>query len=94
MRHHHSALYQNARKNQEITRRRTIKRRLFAGRKRVPCCFCGKRLTMDQATLEHIIPKSRGGEFVIENLTISCWRCNQRRGDMPFDDFHRRGKAA
>ena len=87
MRRHHSVLYENARKNQEITRRRRMKARLFAGRTRVACCFCGKLLTIKQATIEHIVPKSRGGEFEFENLTLSCQPCNSRRGDIGYDEF-------
>jgi len=87
VRFRHSVLYQNARKGQEITRRRRMKRRLFAGRERVPCCFCGKLLTLRQATIEHVVPKSRGGEFEFENLTLSCQPCNSKRGDTGYEEF-------
>lgn len=47
----------------------------------VPCFVCGKHVKWDDATNEHIKPKSKGGTDAIENLAISHYRCNQRRGD-------------
>lgn len=38
-------------------------------------------------TLDHLIPKSRGGQDVIENVVCSCRRCNQARGNTPADLF-------
>lgn len=38
-------------------------------------------LARDMATLDHVHPKSRGGSHDIENRVISCYRCNQRKGN-------------
>lgn len=46
------------------------------------CMYCG--LAGHKAgglELEHVIPKSRGGRNVWENLVASCRRCNQRKKD-------------
>jgi hypothetical protein len=32
-------------------------------------------------TLDHVIPRSRGGESVWENVVTSCGPCNLRKGD-------------
>jgi 5-methylcytosine-specific restriction endonuclease McrA len=50
------------------------------------CAFCGVRMegTGSEAnapTFEHIIPRSKGGSDQLENIVISCWRCNHLRGD-------------
>jgi 5-methylcytosine-specific restriction endonuclease McrA len=55
------------------------------------CCeWCGKAIAlggktrrngMTLATLDHIIPVSRGGLNVTENLKWACVDCNSRRGD-------------
>lgn len=52
------------------------------------CCWCGKtcRLTVvpqhpDRATVEHVIPKSRGGSNMLPNLRVACYACNNARGD-------------
>lgn len=31
------------------------------------------------ATLDHIVPLSKGGEHVSENLQCACWRCNHHK---------------
>ena len=64
------------------TRNRQLKRKLLA--KSSVCIWCGKALTLNTATLEHIIPLKRGGSNGMDNLGVACKRCNQTRGhDMP-----------
>jgi 5-methylcytosine-specific restriction endonuclease McrA len=43
------------------------------------CQYCGKR-TRD-LTLDHIIPRSRGGQSTWENLVASCRACNGKKGN-------------
>ena|ERR1700761_1955247 len=48
------------------------------------CCYCGLRLEKvhpNRATIEHVIPLSRGGPDKAENMVIACRRCNGRRGN-------------
>ena len=47
------------------------------------CCYCDKPFnqTSRKATIEHIVPVSRGGTNDIGNLAIACKRCNSRRGN-------------
>lgn len=40
------------------------------------CVYCG---ATERLAIDHIIPHSRGGEKVFENLLTSCWTCNSRR---------------
>ena len=42
------------------------------------CQYCGKNGNL---TLDHVIPKSRGGRDHWENVVVSCVRCNNRKGD-------------
>lgn len=39
------------------------------------------------ATVDHIIPDSRGGSRTIENCVCACYGCNTDRADMPAVDF-------
>lgn len=41
----------------------------------------------DWPTVEHIIPKSRGGTNDLENLTLACWWCNNQRWIQDHDLF-------
>lgn len=50
----------------------------------IVCCFCNDELSFRTATLDHIIPHSKGGLANLWNLAIACSRCNNERGD---DDF-------
>lgn len=46
----------------------------------VPCFVCGESVSHRAATLEHIVPRSRGGGNAASNLAISHGRCNNSRG--------------
>jgi len=46
----------------------------------VPCFVCGKHVKIEDATLEHIKPQSKGGTDEMNNLAISHFRCNQKKG--------------
>ena len=43
------------------------------------CQYC--KLKGDQLTLDHIMPRSRGGKDTWENLVAACVRCNVRKGN-------------
>jgi 5-methylcytosine-specific restriction endonuclease McrA len=56
------------------------------------CCWCSrpvsiKRKRRDSATIEHVIPKSKGGTSDPENLAMSCARCNSSRGSTDAEKF-------
>lgn len=42
------------------------------------CQYCG---TTEELTLDHVVPKSRGGKTNWDNLATACKRCNSRKGD-------------
>lgn len=61
---------------------RGVKRRLLVEDPR--CYWCGKHLDKKTATLDHIIPLSRGGTNGLDNQTLACYDCNQnRRNHLP-----------
>ncbi|NNF03635.1 MAG: HNH endonuclease [Rhodothermales bacterium] len=47
-------------------------------RDRGRCQYCGSR---DRLTIDHVMPKSRGGKDTWENLVAACVPCNNRKGD-------------
>jgi 5-methylcytosine-specific restriction endonuclease McrA len=49
-------------------------------RDRYICQYCGKPLKSQEVTLDHILPKSRGGQSSWENLAACCPRCNVKKG--------------
>lgn len=45
------------------------------------CCqYCGVSLPPQQMSMDHIIPRSRGGKTNWENVVCSCIKCNTRKG--------------
>jgi hypothetical protein len=44
------------------------------------CWLCGHALGLN-VTLDHVIPRSKGGGSSIENLRLAHYECNQRRGN-------------
>lgn len=55
-------------------------------RDNLTCAYCHVKLVVkgkDAATLDHIIPRSKGGLAVATNLVTSCAPCNRKkRGDL------------
>ena len=43
------------------------------------CAYCGSG--SNRLTLDHVVPRSRGGTSVWENVVTSCAPCNHRKGD-------------
>jgi hypothetical protein len=57
---------------------RKVKVRMFKRQKK--CHWCSEKLTLDTATVDHVIPLSRGGLDNDNNRVLACSPCNQRRG--------------
>jgi 5-methylcytosine-specific restriction endonuclease McrA len=44
------------------------------------CQYCGKRCPRSELNLDHVVPRSRGGNTNWENVVCSCVPCNLRKG--------------
>lgn len=55
------------------------RRNLFA-RDGHKCQYCGRSYPNHQLSLDHVLPKSRGGPTSWENVVCSCVTCNTRKG--------------
>jgi 5-methylcytosine-specific restriction endonuclease McrA len=58
---------------------RKISRRALFARDNWRCAYCGT--TGGKLTLDHVVPRSRGGDSVWENVVTSCAPCNLKKGD-------------
>src|SRR5205814_6949688 len=58
---------------------RKISRRALFARDGWRCVYCGT--TSGRLTLDHVVPRSRGGDSVGENVVTSCAPCNLRKGN-------------
>lgn len=45
------------------------------------CAYCRRVMSHAYATVDHIIPKSRGGSPGLDNIAWACMRCNGEKGD-------------
>ncbi len=61
---------------------RTIKfnRRNIYLRDNYTCQYCGRHPRREDLTIDHIIPRSRGGRSTWENVALACLPCNVRKG--------------
>lgn len=44
------------------------------------CQYCGRRYSSTRLSLDHVLPRSRGGEDTWENIVCACLTCNVRKG--------------
>lgn len=44
------------------------------------CQYCGKHFPMSELSLDHVVPRSRGGVTSWENIVCACVACNVRKG--------------
>lgn len=50
-------------------------------RDRYTCQYCGKAPKDDDMTIDHILPRSRGGVTTWDNVVLACTTCNIRKGN-------------
>ena len=60
---------------------RALSRKNILMRDRYTCQFCGRVLPAAELTLDHVIPRSRGGHTDWDNLVACCHRCNNLKAD-------------
>ncbi len=67
-----------------------LTRRMVLARDQYTCQYCGAQPGASELTLDHVIPRSRGGSKTWENVVACCRRCNQRKGDRTPAEAHMR----
>jgi len=60
---------------------RALSRKNILLRDRNTCQYCGVLLPSSELTLDHIVPRSRGGQSTWENLVACCHPCNHKKGN-------------
>jgi len=74
----------NSRSNEEITKSdvvTTLRKCDYS------CQYCGKSIKKENWHLDHIIPLSKNGKNIVDNLCVSCKTCNLMKNSMMKDDF-------
>ena len=62
--------------------RQTVKfnRRNIFARDRNTCQYCGRVFPTSELSLDHVVPRTQGGQSTWINLVCACTRCNARKG--------------
>ncbi len=63
------------------------RRNLFA-RDGNRCQYCGKGFPTSELSLDHVMPRSRGGDTSWENIVCACVACNVRKGGRTPQEAH------
>lgn len=57
-----------------------LTRRMILARDHYTCQYCGAQPVKSRLTVDHVVPRSRGGETDWKNVVTACVPCNQRKG--------------
>jgi len=68
------------RRQVRLTKRELLRRDGYA------CQYCGKHAPY--MTIDHVIPRSRGGDHTWHNLVAACPSCNHRKGGRTLTEAH------
>jgi 5-methylcytosine-specific restriction endonuclease McrA len=52
------------------------------------CQYCGRKFPTSELSLDHVIPRSRGGDTTWENIVCSCVKCNVKKGGRTPHEAH------
>lgn len=57
-----------------------VTRRGVLSRDHYTCQYCGAMPPRKDLTVDHVVPRSRGGKSTWENVVAACTKCNGRKG--------------
>lgn len=66
----------------------TFSRRNIFKRDHYTCQYCGTQPGNDELTIDHVLPRSRGGVSSWENCVLACYECNSRKADRTPSEAH------
>jgi 5-methylcytosine-specific restriction endonuclease McrA len=52
------------------------------------CYYCGEKIEAGEVTIDHAHPRADGGRKELQNLLLSCRRCNQDKGRRPIELYN------
>lgn len=64
----------------------TFTRRNLFKRDHYTCRYCGAQPGTEELTIDHVVPRSRGGVGTWENCVLACVECNHHKADRTPDE--------
>jgi len=58
------------------------------------CQYCKDKLSSELLTIDHILPRAKGGQTTWENCVLACVPCNKQKADRMLSDAYRGKKQA
>jgi 5-methylcytosine-specific restriction endonuclease McrA len=58
-----------------------LTRRSLAARDKFRCAYCSEVVTLKNLTFDHLVPRSKGGKTVWENIVLACQPCNRLKAN-------------
>jgi 5-methylcytosine-specific restriction endonuclease McrA len=58
-----------------------LSRRTVLARDLYTCQYCGAQPSCHELTVDHVVPRSRGGATTWENVVAACAPCNHKKGN-------------
>ncbi|MBI1320988.1 MAG: HNH endonuclease [Candidatus Hydrogenedens sp.] len=74
--------------NRFVKREVRLSRKNIFERDRHVCQYCKRKFSKADLTIDHVMPRSRGGRDTWENLVLACVKCNIRKGSRTPDEAH------
>lgn len=68
------------------SRRTTFTRKNLYKRDHHTCQYCGKKPKSDELTIDHVVPRSKGGKSTWTNCVLACLKCNHKKGNKILED--------
>jgi 5-methylcytosine-specific restriction endonuclease McrA len=63
------------------------RRNIFA-RDNNQCQYCGRKFPTSELSLDHVVPRSKGGQSTWDNIVCACVSCNVRKGGRTPKEAH------
>lgn len=91
----HKTESEDQKKNRKILKKSAVKRKIYSGMQRKEiydkaeghCQLCGRKITPNTMTIDHIIPFADGGSNELDNLQAVCKQCNQLKANIYPEQF-------
>ena len=52
------------------------------------CWYCGKKTEPSKLTIDHVFPRSKGGDNDMDNIIMVCKSCNSSKGNMDLFEWY------
>ena len=53
------------------------------------CFYTGRKISIENCYLDHVVPQARGGDNTYRNIVASCFDANSMKNDKPIEEFIR-----